>query len=346
MKKIDYSKLSEITVKTQKELDRIPDDFRGSIYVESDQDTCILLSKNYLGKVYAYNHTYIKVIGDAHIHAHHDTLVKAFDNACVVADDVAKVFAFDNTVIEATDRSCVIACDATIVNARGNSKVYAYGNSAIYAQGNSHIQAEDDSNIEATDLSRIDAYGRSHVIATNWSTVRARESSKVEACGNVQIIKLSDNTKLKISKFSNARIVQPPKSIIEFLDFEGIKHTNTKAIMYKVVCKIDGKYVSDYDRSFCYEIGKIKKEICDPNLNKLCASGIHIAPLRWVLNYSKDMLADTAILEVETNIADIVLPTNSDGKVRTSRVKVLREVPFEECGIYGKILAKSYPKVK
>lgn len=346
MKKIDYSKLSEITVKTQKELDRIPDDFRGSIYVESDQDSYILLSKNYLREVHACNHTQIKVIGDAHIRAHHDTLVKAFDNACVVADDAAKVFAFDNTVIEATDRSCVIACDATIVNARGNSKVYAYGNSAIYAQGNSHILAEDDSNIEATDLSRIDACDRSHVIATNCSTVMARDSSKVEVCGNVQIIKLSDNTKLKISKFSNARIVQPPKSIIEFLDFEGIKHTNTKAIMYKVVCKIDGKYVSDYDRSFCYEIGKIKKEICDPNPNKPCASGIHIATLNWVLNYSEAILADIAILEVETNIADIVLPTNSNGKVRTSKVKVLREVPFEECGIYGKILAKRYPKVK
>ena len=115
MKKIDYSKLSEITVKTQKELDRIPDDFRGSIYVKSDQDSYILLSKNYLGEVYAYNHTRIKVIGDAHICAHHNTFVEAFDNACVVADDAAKVFAYDNTVIEATDLSRIDACDRSHV---------------------------------------------------------------------------------------------------------------------------------------------------------------------------------------------------------------------------------------
>lgn len=42
----------------------------------------------------------------------------------------------------------------------------------------------------------------------------------------------------------------------------------------------------------------------------------------------------------ENKIKDIVLPTNTNGKVRTSEVKVLREVPLEECGVFGKILAK------
>lgn len=339
MKKIDYSKTDKITVKNQKELDRIPDDFRGSIYVESDQDSYILLSKNYLGEVYTRNHTRIKVIGDAHIRAHHNTFVEAFDNAWVVAADAAKVFAYDNTVIEATDRSCVAAADATMVNARGNSKVYAFGNSIIYAQGNSHIEAEDDSNIEATDLSRIDACDRSHVIATNWSTVIARDSSKVEAEGNTQIIKLSDNTKLKISKFSNARIVQPPKSIIEFLNFYGIRHSKTKAIMYKAVRKTETGYVSDYDNSFCYEIGKIKKETCDDNVFNVCSNGIHIAHLNWALSFGRDW-KDLAILEVESKISDIVLPVESDGKVRTCQIKVLRELPLEECGLYGKIIAR------
>lgn len=34
MKKIDYNKLSEITVKSQEELDMIPLDFKGRIYIE------------------------------------------------------------------------------------------------------------------------------------------------------------------------------------------------------------------------------------------------------------------------------------------------------------------------
>lgn len=47
-----------------------------------------------------------------------------------------------------------------------------------------------------------------------------------------------------------------------------------------------------------------------------------------------------AIIKVETKIKDIVLPQNTDGKVRTSEIKVLEEVPLEDCGVYGKILAK------
>ena len=34
MKNIDYSKLEEITVKSQSELDDIPDNFAGRIYIE------------------------------------------------------------------------------------------------------------------------------------------------------------------------------------------------------------------------------------------------------------------------------------------------------------------------
>lgn len=39
-------------------------------------------------------------------------------------------------------------------------------------------------------------------------------------------------------------------------------------------------------------------------------------------------------------MSNIVLPTRSEGKVRTSEVKVLREVPLQECGVFGKILSK------
>ena len=62
-----------------------------------------------------------------------------------------------------------------------------------------------------------------------------------------------------------------------------------------------------------------------------------MAHLNWALNYGADW-DNLAILEVETRLSDIVLPDDSDGKVRTSQVKVLREVPLEECGTYGKSL--------
>ena len=168
-------------------------------------------------------------------------------------------------------------------------------------------------------------------------SVVARENSSVVARGNVQIVKMSSFAKLKTS--GKSRIVEMPKSVIEFLDFYGIRHTKTKAIMYKAVRKTNNGYVSDYDNSFCYEIGKIKKETCDNNVFNVCSNGIHIAHLNWALSFGRDW-KDLAILEVESKISDIVLPVESDGEVRTCQIKVLRELPLEECGLYGKIIAR------
>ena len=147
--------------------------------------------------------------------------------------------------------------------------------------------------------------------------------------------------KIKIS--GNARIVYYPKNINEFMNFYGIKHTKTKAIFYKAVRKDCEKYYSDYDSSFTYEIGKIKKEQCDSDITDNCSYGIHIAHLNYALDFGKDWY-NLAILEVETKIKDIVVPENTNGKVRTSKIKVLREVPLSECGLYGQILKKSRSK--
>lgn len=59
----------------------------------------------------------------------------------------------------------------------------------------------------------------------------------------------------------------------------------------------------------------------------------------WALDYGYNW-DNLAIIEVEADVTKIVVPKNGSGKVRTDRVKVLREVPFEECGLRGKMLAK------
>lgn len=61
--------------------------------------------------------------------------------------------------------------------------------------------------------------------------------------------------------------------------------------------------------------------------------------MNWVLDYGRDW-SDLAIIEVESNLNDIVVPKSGLGKVRCKEVTVIREVPLEECGLYGKILAK------
>jgi hypothetical protein len=130
-----------------------------------------------------------------------------------------------------------------------------------------------------------------------------------------------------------------PKTIHEFMDFYGVKHDKKTAVFYKAVHKDGERYLSDHQSGFTYRIGEKAKETCDPDVNQGCSFGIHIAHLDWALDFGKNW-KDLAILEVETDIKDIVMPKGTDGKVRTCECTVLREVPLSECGVFGKILAK------
>lgn len=178
---------------------------------------------------------------------------------------------------------------------------------------------------------RVEAYGSSSVVA--------RESSSVVANANVQVVNRITGGKIKLS--GNAREVFMPITIFEFMDFYGIKHTKTKATFYKAVHKAkDNRLFSDHNITFEYVIGEYKSEPnIDTDVTNECGCGIHISTLNFALNFAEKW-DDLVIIKVETKIDDIILPQNTDGKVRTSKIKVLEEIPLEECGVYGKILAK------
>ena len=168
------------------------------------------------------------------------------------------------------------------------------------------------------------------------SSAELRGNSSAEGSGNAQIVDRTTTHKIKTS--ANARIVYMPKSIHEFMDFYGIKHTKKKAVFYKAVHKVDGKYVSDHNGNFEYVIGKVKKnDDINTDVNEDCGRGIHISHLAWAMDYGRAW-SDLAIIEVEAAIDDIIMPVNTNGKVRVQQVKVLREVPVSECGLLGKIL--------
>ena len=288
MSNINYKNLSEITVTNQAELDMIPDDFKGRIYIKSDVQ--IVVSKRYYWRVVARG------------------------NSSVVARGNSSVVAWENSSVEA----------------RGNSSVEAWGNSSVEAWENSSVVARGNSSVVAWENSSVEAWGNSSVEA--WG------NSSVEASANAQVVNRQIKGTIQIS--GNARIVYMPKTIHEFMDFYGIKHTKTKAVFYKAVRKqTDGILISDYNASFEYEVGKTKSEKCDPDVKRECSYGIHISHLDWALRFGSGW-DNLAIIECETKIDDIVVPEGTDGKVRTSKIKVLREVPLEECGVYGKILAK------
>lgn len=176
------------------------------------------------------------------------------------------------------------------------------------------------------------------VVARENSSVEARENSSVNGSGNAQIVDRLIKGRIEIT--GNARIVYMPKTIEEYCDFYDIKHDKKKGKFFKCVHKSNGIYYSDNDTDFEYEIGrKIEPDWFDNNPEKDCGHGIHVAYLAWVLDYGRNW-RDLAILEVEADLKDIVLPNGCPGKVRCKEVTVLREVPLEECGVYGKILAQ------
>ena len=193
------------------------------------------------------------------------------------------------------------------------------------------VVARENSSVVARENSSVEAWENSSVVA--W------ENSSVVANSNVQVVNRLIAGKIVLS--GNAREVFMPKNINEFMDYYRIKHTKITATFYKAVRKNElGVYHSDYDNDFKYEIGKPKTEPdIDTNIECECGTGIHIAHLAWALDFGAAW-KNLAILEVETKISDIVMPKDTNEKVRTSKIKVIREVPLEECGIYGIILAK------
>ena len=172
----------------------------------------------------------------------------------------------------------------------------------------------------------------------DFASVVAWENSSVEACGNSQINQKSDASKIKTS--GNARVVHDPHTIDEYVDFYGIENSSGKAKLFKAVRKRNGVYRSDWDADFVYTIGEsVAAEGCCTDPNEECGRGIHMAYLGWCLAYG-NCWDDLAILEVEADMSKIVVPKYGSGKVRAPSCKVIREVPLEECGLYGKVLAK------
>ena len=304
---IDYKNLKEITVKSQEELDKIPLDFKGKIYIEFGTyfDPAIIRNKYY------YN---VVARGNSSVEARGNSSVEAWGNSSVEA--------WGNSHVEAQENSHVVASENSHVVAQENSHVVAWGNSHVVARGNSHVKAWGNSHVEAQENSHVEAWG----------------NSSVEASGNTQIVDYLFNGKIEVT--GNARIVYMPKTIEEYCVFYNLEHNKNTGKFYKCVHKKEGKYFSDKDEELEYIIGKIiVPDYFDYNINEDCGHGIHVAYLNWALDYGSNW-EDLAILEVESNLNDIIIPVNCPGKVRCKEVKVLREVPLEECGLYGKILAK------
>ena len=229
------------------------------------------------------------------------------------------------------------------VEAWGNSSVEAWGNSSVEAWGNSSVVAWDNSSVVAWSNSSVEAWSNSSVEARGNSSVVAWDNSSVVARGNAQIVDAARKGNVRIS--GNARVVHNPPDIDEYIDFYGLESTESTVRLFKAVHFTGEKYYSDADYDFIYTIGGVAVPTngFDDNVHKTCGAGINLAHKAWALNYGYAW-GNLAILELECEKADVLVPLMSDGKVRARKAKVIREVPLEECGLLGKMLAKQRAK--
>ena len=223
------------------------------------------------------------------------------------------------------------------VNRRFKRSVEAWGNSFVVAWENSSVVARGNSSVEAWGNSSVEAWGNSSVVAWENSSVVALGNSFVVARGNSQVVDAVHKGNIKTS--GNARVVYNPANIDEYIEFHGLDATADTVKLYKAVHLVDGEYCADWCY-FIYKIGDmaVPDGFCEDLFNS-CGAGIHLANMDWALRYGQSW-ADLAILELECDKADVLVPLYSDGKVRARKAKVIREVPLEECGLFGKIIAK------
>lgn len=168
------------------------------------------------------------------------------------------------------------------------------------------------------------------VVAWGNSSVVARGNSQIVdavRCGNIKT-------------FGNARIVYNPRIIEDWAENNDIQISAGKIKLYKAVHKRNGRYVSDRDSDFTYVIGEIAHSNgFTNNPEDDCGCGTHMATASWACAYGSNW-GDLALLELEADVEEVVVPLYETGKVRAPKAKVIREVPLGEVGLMGKILAK------
>ena len=105
---------------------------------------------------------------------------------------------------------------------------------------------------------------------------------------------------------------------IDYIDahFERVKDGY---IVYKT-------FGGDYAKpdSWTIEPGAIIEEVCNPNRTDVCGCGINVAPIEWVKeNYKGDVYK--LLIRWEW-LPGVVVPYNTDGKIRCSRAQIIGKV--------------------
>ena len=220
---------------------------------------------------------------------------------------------------------------------RLNKKLEVYG----FLKIETKVDMDWGRNIELRESSHAVLWGSSHAVLWESSHAVLWDSSvswlystsvKISLFGWSVAYKLFEGKGNISIERKTARVIEvPPQdgTFEDFVDRYPVEQNGKTATLYKAVHKDKDGYYSDYDNRFRYEIGQIYEHVCEPAEKGSCAVGLHVSHKSWARAFGASW-GDFALLECEVAVKDIVVSKDTDGKVRCSKLKVVREVPNDE----------------
>jgi len=268
--------------------------------------------------VFCYNESKLDVLNMQSPH------IKAYNNSIVISKDSGSIWAFDKSLIKTFDGNWIYPYDESSVEA-SNCRIYPYSDRVALKTQRCAI------NINKDRL--LNPY--KHTLPTKGLYIYDKESLicmdfpfEIETLiseGGTEIISID----CYLDNDYNGMYRDPRKYI------------SPNRVYYKCVYKKDDRYYSFYDEDYEYRVGELAiPDDYNSDPEQICGQGIHVATIEWALdNYFTS--ADCAILEVRVpEDAELVAPYRSDGKLRASKVEILREVSLDELGELGKFYKK------
>jgi hypothetical protein len=326
----------KITVKTQAQLDKLPDlfDEYTYIHIESKREIEIVVNQRFKNaEVRACDSSQVTAYGSSQVTACDSSQVTAYGSSQVTAYDFSQVRAYGSSQVTACDSSQVRAYDFSQVRACDSSQVTAYGSSQVRACDSSQVTAYGSSQVTAYDFSQVRACDSSQVTACDSSQVRAYGSSQVRAFQASMIRVEHSSVKVHMLKqYAVAMFMETAGKVGEKDDTATVIVTPRPTYTKEIFCDIyrdrikDGAitlYKSVNPETLCdFHTGKIKYSgvVTCPDWNSndkiQCGYGLHLSPEpHMALHYNNGK-----ILECSVKLEDFVVYAEDITKVRCREV--------------------------
>jgi hypothetical protein len=310
--------MKEIIIKTQKELDALPDGYKNyqEIYINSDPNIWLQISKTpQNAKIVLRESSHAELRESSH------AVLRESSHAVLWESSHAELWGSSHAVLW------------------GSSHAVLRGSSHAVLRESSHAVLRESSHAVLWGSSHAELWGSSHAVLRESSHAVLRESSHAVLRGNssaksqdktVVIDKLLEQaTLICIDKKCAVRekeataniIISPPVTynIKSFCDiYSNNMESKKEIILYKSVRPDNDK--DFYTNSIKYD-GVVECPDFDPDTERQCGGGLHLSPTpELALSYNQGK-----VLKCSVNVKDIVVYGLDITKVRCRKVTVLGE---------------------